>query len=152
MNKLKMRGMKRNASNELFRRFRPVVFSITDNRVAHRGKLRPDLILQSRHQLNPDERSIRKLAFDGISKFGTSRLRVSRRAQLLKHSFPSKIVHERPCLNAETAAQYREILPCGSMFEKLPHQCISIRTGFRKQQSPGGKPIDVMHDQRSLSL
>ena len=50
MNKLKMRGMKRNASDELLRRFRPVVFSVTDNRVAHRGKLHPDLILQSRHQ------------------------------------------------------------------------------------------------------
>ena len=93
MDELKMRGMKRNASNELFRRFRPVVFSITDNRVAHRGKLRPDLILQSRHQLNPDERSIRKLAFDGISKFGTSCLGIFRRAQPLIHSFTAKIVH-----------------------------------------------------------
>jgi hypothetical protein len=129
-----------------------VVFSIADNRVAHRRKLRSDLILQSCHQLNPDERSIRKKAFDGISKFGTSRLGVSRRAQLLKHSFTSKIVYERPCLNAETAAQYREILPYGSMSEKLSHQRISIRTGLRKQQSPGGKTIDAMHDQGSLSL
>jgi hypothetical protein len=70
----------------------------------------------------------------------------------LKHPFPSKIVHERPCLNAETAAQYREILPYGSMVEKLSHQRISIRTGLRKQQSPGGKTIDAMHDQGSLSL
>ena len=90
-----------------------MVFSIADNRVAHRRKLRSDLNLQSCHQLNPDERSIRKKALDGISKFGTSRLGVSRRAQLLKHSFTSKIVHERPCLNAETAAEYREILPTG---------------------------------------
>jgi hypothetical protein len=29
---------------------------------------------------------------------------------------------------------------------------ISIRTGLRKQQSPGGKAIDAMHDQGSLSL
>jgi len=94
--------------------------------------LRSDLILQPCHQLNPDERSIRKKAFDGISKFGTSRSGVSRRAQLLKHSFTSKIVHERPCLNAETAAQYREILPYGSMVEKLSHQRISIRTGLCK--------------------
>jgi lambda repressor-like predicted transcriptional regulator len=85
-----------------------VVFSVADNRVAHRRKLRSDLILQSCHQLNPDERSIRKKAFDGISKFGTSRLGVSRRAQLLKHSFTSKIVHERPCLNSETAVAQLE--------------------------------------------
>lgn len=55
MNKIKMRGMKRHASNERLRRFLPVVFSIADNRVAHRGKLRPDLILQSGHQFHPDE-------------------------------------------------------------------------------------------------
>jgi hypothetical protein len=114
--------------------------------------LRSDLILQSCHQFNPDERGIRKKAFDGISKFGTSRLGVSRRAQLLKHSSTSKIVHERPCLKIETAAEYREILPYGSMVEKLSHQRISIRTGLRKQQSPGGKTIDAMHDQGSLSL
>ena len=129
-----------------------MVFSIPDDRVAHRRKLRSDLILQSGHQLNPDERSIGKKAFDGIAKFGTSRSGVSRRAQLLKHSFPSKIVHERPCLNAETAAQYREILPYGSMVEKLSHQRISMRTGLRKQQSPRGKTIDAMHDQGSLSF
>ena len=55
MDKLKMRGMKSNASNQRLRRFRPVVFSIADNRVANRRKLRSDLILQSCHQLNPDE-------------------------------------------------------------------------------------------------
>jgi hypothetical protein len=152
MDKLKIRGMKSNASNERLRRFRSVVFSIAHNRVAHRRKLRSDLILQSCHQLNPDERSVRKKAFDGISKFGTSCLRVSRRAQLLKHSFPSKMVHERSCLDAETAAQYREIPPYGSMVKKLSHQRISIRTGLRKQQSPGGKTIDAMHDQGSLSF
>jgi hypothetical protein len=152
MDKLKMHGMESNASNKLLRRFRSVVFSIADNRVAHRRKLHSDLILQSCHQLNPDERGVRKKAFDRISKFGTSRLGVSRRPQLLKHSVPSKIVHERPCLNAETAAQYREIPPYGSMVEKLSHQRISIRTGLCKQQCPGGKTIDAMHDQRSLSL
>jgi hypothetical protein len=54
MDKPKMRGMESNAINELLRRFRPVVFSIADNRVAHRRKLRPDLILQSCNQLDPD--------------------------------------------------------------------------------------------------
>jgi hypothetical protein len=132
MDKLKIRGMKSNASDELFRRFRAVIFSIANNRVAYRGELRPDLILQSCHQLDPDQRSIRKKAFDGISKFGTSRSGVSRRAQLLEHSFTSKIMHERPCLNAETAAQYREIFPYGRMSEKLSHERISIRTGLRK--------------------
>ncbi len=132
MDKPKMRGMKSNASNERLRRFLLVVFSIADNRVAHRRKLHSDLILQSCHQLNPHERSICKEAFDGISQFGTSRLGVSRRTQLLKHSFPPKIVHQRPCLTVEAAAHYREILPYGGMGEKLLHERISIRTGLRE--------------------
>ena len=93
MDKLKIRGMKSNTSNERLRRFCRVVFSVADNRVAHRRKLGSDLILQSCHQFNPDERSIRKKAFDGISKFGAGRFGVSRGAHLLKHSFTSKIVH-----------------------------------------------------------
>jgi hypothetical protein len=36
MNELKMRCMKSNASNSPFRRFRRVVFSVTDDRVADR--------------------------------------------------------------------------------------------------------------------
>src|ERR1039458_8270576 len=152
MDKLKTRGMERNPRNQRLRRFRPVVFSIADNRMAQRQKLRSDLILQSCHQLDPDERSIRKKAFDGVSKFGSRRLGVSRRAQLLKHSFPSKIVHERPCLHVETAPHYREIPPYRSLVEKLSHQRISIGIGLRKQQSPGRKTIDAMHDQSSLSL
>ena len=38
------------------------------------------------------------------------------------------------------------------MVEKLSHQRISIRTSLRKQQSPGGKTIDSVHDEGSLSL
>ena len=152
MNKLKMRGMKSNAGNQLLRRFRPVIFSVTDDRMAHRRTLRSNLILQACYQLNPDERSILKKAFDGISKFSTSRLGSSCRLQLLKHPFPSKIVHERPGLSAETSAHYREILPYWSMVEKLSHERISIRIGLCKQQNPGGKSIDAMHNQGSLSL
>ena len=132
MHKLKMRGMKSNASNERLRRFRRLVFSIADNGVAHRRKLHSDLILQSCYQLHPDERSICKKAFHGISKFGTSRLGVSSRAQLLKHSFPPKIVHERPCLTVEAAAHDREVLPNWGMGEKLTYQVSSIRSGLRE--------------------
>ena len=129
-----------------------MVFSVANNRVAHRRELHPDLILQSGHQFDPDQRSIRKQAFDGISQFGTSRCGVPRRALLLKHPFPSKIVHQRPRFNAETSAHYREILPYRSVFEKLPYQRRSIRSGLRKQQGPGGKTIDAVHDQRPLFL
>ena len=146
MDKLKIRGMKGNTSNEWLRRFRRVVFSVADNRVADRRKLGANLILQSCHQFNPDERSIRKKAFHGISKLGAGRFGVSRGAHLLRHSFTSKIVHQGPTFNVETAAQYREILSYGSMGEKLSYQRVSIRTGFRKHQSPRSKTIDAMHD------
>ncbi len=150
MNELEMRRMKRDPIDERLRGFPPVVFSVAKDRVARRRELDPDLILQSGHQFDPDQRSIRKQAFDGISQFGTSRFGVSRRALMLKHSFASKIVHQRRCRNVETAAYDREILPYGSMGEKLPHQRRPVWCGLSKQQSPGGKPIDAMYHQGSL--
>jgi hypothetical protein len=52
MDKLKMRGMKRNAINERLRRFGRMVFSIADHGMADRRELRPNLILQSCDQLD----------------------------------------------------------------------------------------------------
>lgn len=152
MNKLKMHGVQSHASNQLFRGFRTAVFSITDDRVSHRRKLRSDLILQSCHQLNPHERGICKDAFNGILKFGTGRVGVSRRPQVLKHPFASKIMNQRSCFNAEVAPHYREVLPHWRMGEKLSHERISIPIGFRKQQDTGDKPIDAMDDQGPLSF
>jgi hypothetical protein len=141
MDKLKMRGMKSNALNQLLRRFRWVIFSVPDYRVARRRKLHADLILESCHQLNPYERSIRKKAFDGIPEFGASGFRVFHGAQLLIHSFTSKIVDERSSLSGETAAHDRKILPHRSVGEKLPHQRGSIRRSLGKKQSPRRKSM-----------
>ena len=152
MNELKMRRMKSNAGNSPLRRFRQVVFSVADDRVADGCELHSDLILQSRHQRHPDQRSAPERAFDGISKFRASRFGVALGAQRLKHPFTSKVVNERPFLGAGTTANNREILPDGSMGEKLPDECIAIRRSFRKEQNPGRKTIDAMHDQGSLSL
>ncbi len=109
MNELKMRRMKSNAGNSPLRRFRQVVFSVADDRVADRRKLHPDLILQPRRQRHPDQRSAPERAFDAISKFRASRFGVALRAQRLKHSFTSKVVNERPFLGAghpRTTARY----------------------------------------------
>src|ERR1700730_7392647 len=152
MDKLKMRGMKSNALNQLLRRFRRVIFSVPDYRMARRRKLHSDLILESCHQLNPHQRSIREKAFDGIPEFGASGFRVFHGAQLLIHSFTSKIVDESSSLSGETAAHDREILSHGSVGEKLPHQRGSIRRSLGKKQSPRRKSIDAMYDQRFLLL
>jgi hypothetical protein len=61
-------------------------------------------------------------------------------------------VNERPFLGVETPANYREILPHGSMAEKLSNECIAIRLSFRKEQNPGRETIDAMYDKGSLSL
>ncbi|MGB0050078.1 MAG: hypothetical protein WBP70_21705, partial [Terriglobales bacterium] len=150
MNELQTGGMKSNAINKRLRAFRGVVFSIANHRVADGRELRADLILQSCQQLDSYQRSICKEAFDGISKLGTSRLRISRRAQLLIKPLPPKIMHERTGLNRDTAAQHCQVLPGGRMVEKLFNQRIAIATRLRKQQRPRGKAIDAMHNQCSL--
>lgn len=121
MDELKVRRMEGNAINQLLRGFCPLVFSIADDRVAYGRKLGTNLILQSCRQFNANQRGICKHAFNAISQFSTGRVGISRRAQLLKHSFPAKIVHEPPCLNAGTAAYHREVLSYRSMVEKLLH-------------------------------
>jgi len=152
MNELKMRCVQSDASNSPLRRFRRVVFSVADDRMADRRELHPDLILQSRHQRHSNQRSAQKRALDGISKLGTSRFGVALRAQYLERSFTSKVVNERPFLGGETPANHREILPDWSMAEKLSNECISIRFGFRKEQNSGRKTIDAMYDEGPLSL
>src|SRR5205807_8654091 len=72
MNELKMRGMKRDASNAPLRRLCRVILSVADHRMVNRRKLHADLILQSRHQRDSDQRSGPKRAFHGIPEFSTS--------------------------------------------------------------------------------
>jgi hypothetical protein len=92
MKELKMGGMKSYAGDPPLGGFRRVVLSVTDDRVADGGKLYSDLVLQSRHQRNPEERSGAKAAFDRIPEFGTGRFVPARCGQPLKHSLPSKVV------------------------------------------------------------
>lgn len=152
MDKLEMRGVEGNPGNQGLRGFLAVVFSVADHRVADRRELHADLILQPCHQFNSHERSIGKETFDGIAKFGASRFRVFRGAQLLKHSFPPKIVDERSRLSVEMSAQCSKILSYGSVGEKLAHQRLPIGSGFREQQRAGRKTIDAMHDECSFFL
>jgi len=110
-----------------------------------------DLVLQSRHQRNSDERRGAKTAFDEIPKFSTSRMGAALAAQPLKYSFSSKVVNERPFFDAEMSANHCKILPHRTVPEKLSNQCVSIPFGFCKEQNPRGKTIDAMYDKGSLS-
>ena len=107
MNKLNMRCVESNASDQWLRRFCWVIFPVTDDRVADYRKLRSDLILQSSHQRNSDERRAGKESLGGISKFRASRFGVSLCAQLLKHSDASKIMNKSPLVCVETPAKNR---------------------------------------------
>ena len=95
MNKLKIRGMQCDAINQLLFGFLAMIFSIADERMAHGGKLRADLVLQSRNQFNADKRGVGKSAFHGIAQLGAGSFRIVRRPQLLIHPFTPEIMHQR---------------------------------------------------------
>jgi hypothetical protein len=151
MSELKMPRMKSDTSNSPLQRLRRMVFSVADDGMADRRKLHSNLILQSRHQRNSDERCGAKTAFDEIAKFSTSRLGAAPGGQPLKHSFSPKVVNERPLFVAEMSANHCEILPHRTMAEKLLDEFIPIPFGFRKEQNPGRKTIDAMYDECPLS-
>ena len=147
-----MRRVKGDARNSSLRRFRRMIFSVAHDRVADRRKLHADLILQSRHQRNPHQRSAQKRTFDRVAELGASRFGVALCAQPLQHSFAPKVVYQLPYLGAEPSANHREILPDGSVGEKLPDQYISIQFSFRKEQNAGCKTINAMYDKGPLPL
>ncbi len=152
MNKLKMPCMKSDASDSPLRSFLPGVLSVADDRMADRSKLHPDLVLQSRHQRNSYERSAPKTPFDGIAKFSTSCPGIVLGGQPLKHSFASRVVNQRPLIQAEMAANHGKILPYRSMAEKLSDECVSILLGLCKEQNSGTETIDAMYHIGPLSL
>ncbi len=77
MNELKMRRMKSDAGDSTFGGFLRAVLSVADDRVTDHGKLHPDLILQSGHERNPDQRSAPKRPLDGIPQFSAGRFAVT---------------------------------------------------------------------------
>jgi hypothetical protein len=76
MNKPKMRSVQRHAIDQPLRRFFRTVLPIAYHRVADGRELRADLVLQTGHQFDPDQRGIVKDAFDPVTKFAPGRLRV----------------------------------------------------------------------------
>lgn len=152
MNKLKMRRVESHASDQTFGRFRRVILPVTDDRMADCRKLRPNLILQSGHQCNPDERGAGKHPFDGISKFCASRFGVVLGAQSLEHPYTSKIVNQRPFSCSETPAKNRYILPYRHMSEKLSNERFPIGLCFGEEQNAGRELIDAVDNHSALSL
>ena len=150
MKELQRGRMQRNPSNSTLRSFVRAVLPVTDDRVTERRKLHSNLILQSRQQRNPYQGSFAQRAFDRIPEFSSRRFGVPFLAQLLIHSFSSKIVNERSLFRREVPANHGQILPDGSVREKLSNQRVSIRVGFGEQQNSGRETIDTMYHQSSL--
>jgi hypothetical protein len=61
-------------------------------------------------------------------------------------------MHDGFRLSVEASANYCEVVPHGSVREKLFHERVAIGIGFREDENSRGEPIDAVHDQRSLSL
>lgn len=144
--------MQSNASDATLRCFPRAVLSVANHRVVDGRKLHANLILQSCHQGNADERSGAKRAFEGIPKLSASRCRVALRGQPLEHSFSPKVVNQRSFFSAEMPANNGEILPQRSMSEKLPNQRVSILLGFCKEENPRRETINAMYNKGPLSL
>jgi len=146
MNELEMRGMKCDAGDPLLRSLRRAIFPVADDRVANRRELHPDLILQSRHQGHANQRSLFERAFHNITKLRASAFAVGLRGQLLKHSFSSKVMNERPFFLRQVASNDCQIFPHGGMGEKLSNECVPIRRGLRKEKDSGREPVHPMYD------
>jgi len=59
-------------------------------------------------------------------------------------------MNECPFFQGEMTANCCEILPHGSVPDKLLHECLSIWPGFCKEQDPRRETIDAMHDKGAL--
>jgi len=90
--------------------------------------------------------------FHGIAQLSASRFWIVFCGHPLKHSFLPKVMNECPFVQAEMAANCREILPHRGVSDKLLNECFSIWPGFCKEQNPRRETIDAMHDKGPLPL
>lgn len=144
--------MKRDAVDAPLRRFFRVVLSVADHRVADGGKLHSNLILQSRRQGDPQQRCGAQSAFDAVVKLRPRRLPRGLRDQPLKHSLPPEIVHQRCLCRLQVSANHRQILPHGSVAEKLPDQRLPVLLGFCEEHHPRREAVNAMDDKSPFSL
>ena len=150
MGELQLRRMQSDAIDQWLLRFGLVVLAVADDRVPNGRELHTNLILQPRNECDPHQRSLAERAFDGILEFGTRCFAVLFRAQLLMHPFFPKIVDQGSFFRIEMSANYCQIVPDGSVREKLSDQCVPIACSLGEQQNSGSKAIDAMYDQRAL--
>lgn len=145
MRELQMSGVQRDPPDSSLGGFLRLVFPVTDYWVTDRGKLRANLILQTRRQRDSNQRGSAQELLHGIMKLSARRSGLSFTAPLLVHSLTPKVMYQRSFPFLQTPAHHTEIFPHGRMLKKLPHQRVPIPLRLRKQQYPGRKPIDAMH-------
>lgn len=145
-----MGGVEGDAGDATLVGFRRMIFAIANDRMADGEKLRPDLILQSGEQRDPDQRSGAQAAFHAVAELSPGGLRVALRGQFLEHSLAAKIVNQSSFRRGQMAANDREILADGSVLEKLADQEIAISLCFGEEQNAGSETIDAMDHEGSL--
>ena len=147
-----MRCVKSHAGNPPLLCLLRTIFSVADHGMSARRKLHPDLVLQSRYQRDADKRSCAQQTFNRIPEFSARTPRVVCRGQLLKHSYPTKVVDERSFTGAQMSADHRKILPHRSVAEKLLHQRVAVPLSLGKEHNSGGEAIDAVYDKCLLPL
>ena len=151
MSELEMRGVESDARDSRFQFSGWIVLSVTEDRVADCRQLHTDLILQSGHQPDSDNRSPFQAMFDGIVKFRARSIRISCCGHPLKRSVLPKVMHECPFFHAKMTAHYRQIFPHRAVLDELCNQGFPIGPGFCEEQNSRGVPIDAMHDKGPLT-
>ncbi len=146
-----MGGVKGDAIDTPFRRFRQMVLSVADDGMPNGGELHPNLVLQAGHERYPDEGRAAKSAFDVVAKLCTGRFAIARRSEFLKHSFASEMMDECAFGLGQMAADDRQVLAYWSVSEELPHQGVTIALRLREKQDPRGKAVDAMDGEGALA-
>src|SRR5262249_17915197 len=116
------------------------------------GKLRTDLVLQSRPQPHTQEGCATQAAFDRVSQLGARGVTIVRLAQLLNQRLATKIVDQVAMGTFQVSADDHQVLSKRSVGEKLFDQGVAITLRFGKQQHAGSKAVDTMNDKSTLAL
>ena len=128
-----------------------VVLPVPEDGVADCRQLHTDLILQSGHQRDADDRCPFQALFHGVAQFGARSIRIPCCGYPLHRSVAPQVVHEGPFFGAKMTGDYRQVFAHRGVLDELCNEGFPIGPGFREEQNPRGVPIDAVHDKGPLA-